>query len=274
MDPHTARETLGRFGLSDREASLYLAALRRGLGTARELTRDAQVDRVLGYRLLDSMRARGLVEVTAERPRRFSPIPPAVLIERDVRARKAKLAEDETIGRELAQSFETAALPPSSGAARYQLLTGATRIYDQLYEMIRRAEQEMFVMLTFRGLRESLARGFSAEVGPFIRKGGRFRMLLESDPRLAPTLARFRRVQRRFPRVEIRESVVQPVRLTIVDRAEALLFIVPEAPDRSTDHVAIWTEHSGFIEGHRAFFGQAWRTGHGGPVVKPRTHRR
>ena len=38
---------MGRFGFQDREASLYLLLLRRGRATARELTREAEVDRVI-----------------------------------------------------------------------------------------------------------------------------------------------------------------------------------------------------------------------------------
>src|SRR5271169_415672 len=95
--------SLARFGLPEREAKLYLAALRRGRATARELTRDATVDRVLGYRILDAMRAQGLMEVTAERPRRYAPLTPSALLDRDLRNRRTRLQEAETLAKELAE---------------------------------------------------------------------------------------------------------------------------------------------------------------------------
>ncbi|MFZ1022748.1 MAG: helix-turn-helix domain-containing protein, partial [Thermoplasmata archaeon] len=75
---------LNRFGIAEREAKLYLLLLSRGRATARDLTRESNVDRVLTYRTLDAMRARGLVQVTAERPRRYVPLPPRVLFERSL----------------------------------------------------------------------------------------------------------------------------------------------------------------------------------------------
>jgi predicted transcriptional regulator len=58
---------MGRFGFAEREAKLYLLLSRRGRATARDLTRDSQIDRVPAYRSLDAMRSWGLVQVTAER---------------------------------------------------------------------------------------------------------------------------------------------------------------------------------------------------------------
>jgi sugar-specific transcriptional regulator TrmB len=278
--------SLTRFGLSDREAVLYLASLRRGRATARELTRDAQIDRVLGYRLLDAMRARGVMEITAERPRRYAPIPPAAFLERHLRGRRDSLASDEEFARELSVQLAAAAVATSDAAARYQVLSGPSNIYDYLGEMTERAREKIEVMLTFRSMRDSLDHDFGRKLGPFMARGGTFRLILESDPRLPPTLARFQRSIRRFPSVEIREMGPQPSRLTIVDGREALLFLVPESTDRGSDQVAVWTDHPGFVQGQRSYFHRAWLSavralpsrsasppmsrGRGRPSVRPR----
>ncbi|MCI4335662.1 MAG: hypothetical protein L3K17_00480 [Thermoplasmata archaeon] len=249
--------TLARFGLPEREAKLYLAALRRGRATARELTRDAAVDRVLGYRLLDAMRVQGLMEVTAERPRRYAPVPPAQLLERDLRNRRAVLQEDERVAEELRGHLARLAAP-SSDTPRYQLLVGSPRVYDYLQEMIGRATESIDVMLTFRSLRESLEHGLQTRIAPFVAGGGTVRMLVEADPRLRPTLLRLRRATRRYRKAQIRERMPQPTRLTIVDRKEALVFLVSEAKDRHVDEVAVWTDHPSFVAGQQLFFDQIW----------------
>lgn len=248
--PDRLSGALTRFGFSDREAVLYLASLRRGRATARELTREARIDRVLGYRLLDGMRARGLLEITAERPRRYTAVPAPLVLERHLRERRTALESDEELARRLIAELAAATAPAAGGAARYQLLAGPGHIYDYLGEMADRAHRTIEVMLTFRSMRDSLDHGLGSRLAKFMAAGGSFRLILESDPRLPPTLARFRRTTRRFPRVEIREMAPQPSRLTIVDGREALLFLVPEARDAGADPVAVWTDHPGFIEGN------------------------
>jgi sugar-specific transcriptional regulator TrmB len=258
MEPSEILAHLGRFGLTDREARLYLAALRHGRATARQLAREAGVDRVLGYRLLDGMRTRGLMDITADRPRRYTPVPVESLIDRNLRGRTGALREDEEAGRTLVQHL--AALTPAerTGAPRYQLLTGSDPIYDYLQEMVGRATRQIEVLLTFRSLRASVERGLPGRIGPFIARGGRVRLLIESDPRLAPTLLRLRRGIRRFQDSEIRELRPQPTRLTIVDGSEALLFLVPEAKDRHSAEVAVWTDNPAFVSGQSMFFESLW----------------
>jgi hypothetical protein len=267
MDWDERLRSLGRFGLSEREARLYLALLERGRATARELSREAKLERVLGYRTLDAMRARGIVELTAERPRRYSPVPPSVVFERDLRGRRSLVSEDEAMAQQFLVDLVTRTALPPTAAPRYQILTGSARVYDYLREMVDRAEREIATMMTFRALRESLEHGLQDRLGKFIRGGGRFRLILEADPRLSPTLQRFNRSLRRFPRAEVRPVTPQPVRMTLVDGNEAILFLVPEAKDRHADHVAVWTDNTEFVAGQRLFFDAAWEAA--GPRAKP-----
>jgi sugar-specific transcriptional regulator TrmB len=264
--------SLGRFGLGAREASLYLALLRRGRATASELAREVRVDRVVGYRILDTMKGRGIVEVTAERPRRYAPAPPAALFERVLRERRASLEADETSAGELARRLAEFSASITAGGARYQVLTGEARVYDYLREMVGRAKEEIDVMLTHRSLRESLEFGLQNRIGGHLASGGRFRLMLESDPRLHQLEARFKRVLRRFPRAEIRELSPQPSRLTIVDRSEVVVFLVPEARERRTEQIAIWSDSPAFVAGQRHYFDVVWASA--APVVSkgsPRT---
>jgi hypothetical protein len=122
--------SLGRFGLSEREARLYLACLRRGQATARELARDVRVERVVGYRILESMRARGLVEIATDRPRRFVPVDPRVLVERNLQDRRTALAEDERVAWALGEALVSSAGLERIGNSRDPSLSGGWRLDD------------------------------------------------------------------------------------------------------------------------------------------------
>ena len=160
---------------------------------------------------------------------------------------------------------------PSGDAPRYQLLAGSPRVYDHLQEMVGRARESIDVMLTFRSLRASLQHGLQDRIAPFVSSGGQVRMLVEADPRLRPTLLRLRKATRRYRKAQIRERSPQPTRLTIVDRKEALVFLVPEAKDRHGDEVAVWTDHPSFVGGQQLFFDRMWAEPP--PAPAPRTPR-
>lgn len=249
---------MGRFGFAEREAKLYLLLLRRGRATARELTRDSEIDRVLAYRTLDAMRSRGLVQITAERPRRYVAIPPRVLFERSLFERRRALEEDVSLARELSERLPELTQSLTDGGPRFQLITGAAAIYPYLREMLRRAEREVLVMITPKALRESVGYGLYEELPRLLKSGGRFRLLVEPEPRVAGLVRRFESAPRRYPNAEVRGISPQRARLTIVDQREALVFLVPEAESSATDQIAVWTDTRDFVGAELAYFRAIW----------------
>src|SRR5437867_1872190 len=67
-----ATEALERVGLGRYEALVFVNLSRAGAVTAGEVARVSGVNRVQTYRALDGLEARGLVEVTLDRPRRYA----------------------------------------------------------------------------------------------------------------------------------------------------------------------------------------------------------
>ncbi|MCI4325242.1 MAG: hypothetical protein L3K00_05105 [Thermoplasmata archaeon] len=250
--------SVARFGLTDREARLYLALLRKGRASARELAHEAGLDRVLGYRMLDALRARGVVEATAERPRRYAAVPPRALFERSLRERAAMLAQDEALATTLAETLPTLVREVNDEAPRFQVLQGTPAIFAYLREMLRRAQEEVCAMVTHRALRGSVDYGLPVELPRLLKGGGRFRLIVESDPRVRTLVQRFSGVSRRHPLAELRQLSPQPTRLTIVDRAEAMLFLVPEARSGQLEELAVWTDNPAFVLGQLHYFNVVW----------------
>jgi sugar-specific transcriptional regulator TrmB len=260
--------SVARFGLTDREARLYLALLRKGRASARELAHEAGLDRVLGYRMLDALRARGVVEATAERPRRYAAVPPRALFERSLRERAAMLAQDETLATTLAETLPTLVRELNDEAPRFQVLQGTPAIFAYLREMLRRAQEEVCAMVTHRALRGSVEYGLPVELPRLLKGGGRFRLIVESDPRVRNLVHRFSGVSRRHPLAELRQLSPQPTRLTIVDRAEAMLFLVPEARSGQLEELAVWTDNPAFVLGQLHYFNVVWE-GAGSASLRP-----
>ena len=250
--------SLGRFGFSEREAKLYLLLLRRGRATARDLTQDSQMDRVLAYRTLDSMRARGLVQATAERPRRYVPIPARVLFDRSLFERRRALEEDVSLSRELTKRLPEITQGVSDGAPKFQVITGAAAIYPFLKEMVQRSEREALVMITPRALRESVQFGLHGELARLLRNGGAFRLIVERDPRVDGLVRRFLRAREGFPNAEVRATNSQRARMTVVDDREAMVFLIPDPGVRGVDEIAVWTDNQDFVRAQVAHFNAVW----------------
>src|ERR1700756_1946663 len=66
-----ASEALQRIGLNRYEAPVFVNLARAG-ATAGDVARASGVNRVQTYRALEGLEARGLVEVTLDRPRRYA----------------------------------------------------------------------------------------------------------------------------------------------------------------------------------------------------------
>ncbi|MCI4353378.1 MAG: hypothetical protein L3K14_08390 [Thermoplasmata archaeon] len=250
--------SMGRFGFTEREARLYLLLLRRGRATARDLTRDSQMDRVLAYRTLDAMRARGLVQVTTERPRRYVPIPARVLFDRSLFERRRALEEDLSLSHELSRRLPELTQSMTDGAPRFEVMTGVAAIYPYLKEMVRRSEREAMVMITPRALRESARFGLHEELPRLLKSGGSFRLIVGRDPRVDGLIRRFLRARKGFPRAEVRATESQRARLTVVDGREAMVFLIPEPGVRGVDEIAVWTDNPDFVGAQVAHFEAVW----------------
>jgi sugar-specific transcriptional regulator TrmB len=258
MDRKELIKALVRFGLNDREAQLYLALIQRGPLTAPEVAREAAADRVVTYRTLDALRARGTVTVTAERPRRYVPVPPRSLFDGHLEGRRTSVAADEKLAAVLTEMLPSQTEPGENGAPRFQVLPGAAGIYPLLREMVKRTRVSLAVMITHGGLRRSVEYGIQLEIPRVLRSGGRVRMIVESDPRIRGVLQGFAPSRRRYPTLEIRQLYPQPARVTIVDDREVLIFPVPDGHARGVQEVGIWTDNPDFIRSQTLYFDGMW----------------
>jgi sugar-specific transcriptional regulator TrmB len=250
---------LSRFGFPDREARIYLAALRRGGGTARDLVRDSGIDRVLAYRALELLRAAGVVQTTAERPRRFLPVPPEAVLERRLQERRLAIDADLALSKRLLKVLPSPGSSPIAQAPRFQMVTGQAAVYRHLREMIQRTERSLWTMITPKALRESWNAGLSDDVARLLRNGREFWLIVEPDVAVGGLMRRLFRARKRYPAVRVRAIRPQRSRLAISDGREVMIFLVPEALPPGIEEVAVWTDAPEFVLSQAAYFQDTWQ---------------
>lgn len=241
---------LQRLGLPGREALLYLELLERGPVPAPRLAHHVGVHRVHLYRLLDRMQSKGVVELSAERPRRYSAASLSSLGQSWIRNQRRQLAADTA----LIQWLIVALQPSAVGSyPRFQIYRTRTGWQARLQEMIQRAEREIAASVRLGDRLDS------EPVWKRLRRTGRprlqVRLLLDRRP---GEWAR----PRAEPKTEAFEARVlshDALRGIIVDRREALAFLRdPLDPDgRPT---AAWSNDPGFVESQRLVFQSLWNS--------------
>ncbi len=98
-------QLLVSIGLSTKEAGVYIALLTLGRGTVSQISRRANINRTTGYDILDSLEAKGLVNISGKEPKQeYSAESPENLgkfIIEDIKNKKESLEKTERIIPEL-----------------------------------------------------------------------------------------------------------------------------------------------------------------------------
>jgi DNA-binding MarR family transcriptional regulator len=244
---------LVRLGLTPVQARFYLHLLRQGPTRASELARAVSVHRVWGYRVLEEMQSHGLVEVLAERPRRYVATPLESFAERSLKERALSLETDRALLKLLVADREAA---PSGRSVRFQIFRRLGPAQGRAALLLGRCERDAQVLWPAAGWRALRAAGvWEAALGA-ARAGRAVRMLVGVDPALRKDL-RSALGEGLPPGLELRELHQQGSRLVLVDHREALVFLSSgEGSPRGV--VAAWSNDPGFVDAHGVLFRSAW----------------
>ena len=75
MSIEVIKETLRNFGLTEKEAEIYIFIARYGAQTSGEIAKNTKTHRPHIYRILKSLQKKGVIESTLESPARFTITP-------------------------------------------------------------------------------------------------------------------------------------------------------------------------------------------------------
>lgn len=250
-------EAIRRIGLSQYEASIFVNLARAGEVTAGELARATGINRVQTYRALESLEARGLVEVTVERPRRFAVRAIQDAFDMIADEKRAELELVEATRRQVLDTWMRFTKGRASPAStRLQVIKGRTQIYRALRKAVAEADREVLAFTTMKGLQRSYRAGINESLVAAMKRGVKARLIMDIEPSnrpLAATVARY---------VPLRHSEGQRGRFILVDRTSILAFLIQdEATIRGEAETAIWTNSADFVKAHREFFEKAWSSG-------------
>lgn len=250
-------EALRRIGLSQYEASAFINLARAGEVTAGELARASGINRVQTYRALESLEARGLVEVTLGRPRRFAARAIQDAFDMIADEKRSELKLVETTQRQIVDAWSRVSRGDRGlSSTRLQVIKGRSQIYRAIRKSVGDARREVLAFTTTKGLQRSYRAGVNEILIAGMRAGIKPRLIMdihESNRVLAAQVARH---------VPLRHSGGLKGRFLIFDRTSILAFLIQdEATIRGEAETAIWTNSADFVRAHHEFFEKAWSSG-------------
>ncbi len=255
-----AKAALERIGLSHYEATVFVNLARAGAATAGEVARASGVNRVQTYRALESLEARGLVEVTLDRPRRYAARAIKEVFDMIVEEKRADIESIELTRKQLLDSFSritgrTRAAP----TVRLQVIKGRSQIYRAMKRALAEAKREVLAFTTTKGLQRSYRGGINETLLEAMARGVRPRLIadINESNRALMTV-----VQEHVP---LRHLEGQRARFILFDRESILAFLIQdERTIRGDAETALWTNSPDFVRAHLDFFEKAWAMGTSG----------
>ena len=187
IDTKVLVDQLIRFGLTSRQAEVYIFLLGNAPTVASQIARQMGINRSDTYRILGDLFELGLVEKHLSRPRKtlFKPAPPKEAISRILDIKKGEIDELSKRAEEVANWLNSIKKDMDERAQEPTIfkIIGERGIFDALENMFRRAKQEIGVVLGSRDLSLWLVRGMDDVLENMAKRGINIRIITNIDKR-------------------------------------------------------------------------------------------
>ena len=257
-----AISVLRDFGLTQKEAEVYVFLVKSGVKKAGEVSERLKMHKAQVYRILEVLRSRGFVEATLDFPSRFVPISFENLLDMTIKAKR-----EEAIQLESRKTTLVASLPslesekPVPKQAKFTVVKGRDKVYSRILQLVEEAKTEVLAMTDNIGIIHSEQAGIFDLTK---KRDANFRILtnISKENYLFVKKVLQRTLPKRF-RVEGRHkdlgTKLYP-RFVIKDDSEIVFFLTPpeETAGPGVSETILWTNNREIVSALRIFFEASW----------------
>jgi sugar-specific transcriptional regulator TrmB/CBS domain-containing protein len=250
------------FGLTEKEAEVYLFLAKTGAQRAREVSKRLKMHKAEVYRILEVLKSRGLTEETLEFPARFVPVTFEHFLDMTIRAKREEAFNLEARKIKLLTRWQSI-IPdkPSPQEAKFTVIKGRENIYSRILELVEHASTDVLAMTDSIGI----IRSEQAGIFDLTEKHDiRFRILTNVKKEnykfvkevLRKTLPRHFEIEGRHKDL----GAESYPRFVIRDNDEIVFFLTPteEASTTSQEETILWTNNVEIVSALKMFFEATW----------------
>ncbi len=260
------RKFLKDFGLTEKEAEVYVFLAKRGALRSGEIVKGLKTHKGEVYRVLKSLQTKGLVEVTLEFPKRFTAVPFETALDSFIKIKREEVASVENSRQELLNDWKSinkteVELP----LEKFVVIEGNRRIYPKIIQMVQETRNHLSAVSTVAGLLRADQFGlFDAILENPLKSKIKFRFLTNLSRQ---NLNAAKALLKRTPRTEFDFKGRNPElglqlspRMVIRDGEEILFFITSkDAPKSAQNDMCLWTNCKTLVDSFTAVFEDLWR---------------
>jgi sugar-specific transcriptional regulator TrmB len=240
------------FGLTEKEAKIYYILSRLGSACANEISSVTQYNRLQTYRSVKGLLDRGLVEISLERPRRYTPlkIEHAIsLLEQEATNRIMLLESKKPL---LLQKWsEESDFPISKASYTFRIVQGTKNVYKFALMLYESAQKNIDIIFKGSQITRWVLEGADDSLQKTHSKKIIARALSEFDENNKEA------IQSVLEFCDLRHvSPLNIVPLVLIDGKEVLICL--NGNNQGEPENAIWTNHPDLVKMLSGFFNLLW----------------
>ena len=264
MSEETIKKVLNEFGLTNREAEVYIFLAKHGVHKGGEISKQTRMPKALVYRILKSLEKKGVVESTLESPARFTAVPFEAILEMNIKAKREEAALIEKRKNSLLEDWKnisTTGLEPD--LAKFVVIEGTRKIYRKIAEIVENTQNRLSAVSTVTDLVRSEQFGVidSISANPMKSKV-KFRFLTELSKQNLKAVRLLRAKLNTGLNIKARNpdlGLALFPRMMIKDDEEILFFISPKKPSTGKREACIFTNCGSLVQAFAGVFEDLWR---------------
>ena len=266
MSINTIQEALKRFGLTEKEAEIYVFLAKHGVLTGGEISKLTKTHRPHMYRILKSLQKKGAVQSTLETPVRFSSVPFEKVLDETIKFKQQEAITLEKSKNSLLADWNkiyTTRIEPDVG--KFVVIEGNLKIYSKISQLIKETRKQFSAILTVQGLARMEQFGvFDAVYTPPLKANIKFNFLTELfNQNLKAVKLLKTKLKQEFDLKVIKRgsSFTQLPRMVIKDTKEVLFFISPKSDifGKGRDEACICTDNPSLVRALTGIFEDLWQ---------------
>lgn len=214
---------LHEMGLSEYEASAYLALLSKGTGTAKEVARAGDIPQSRVYDILEKLETKGFVTIQPGRPKKFGAIQPDRAVKQFGEYKEKKFeSEFENVmnaGSEFINSIENSHLGGESQTEQDIIWSYSTEhaLFEVFGRLCREATNEIRMITTADSIERKVGR-LDEELSKLGQQGVRIRVLIPQNQQVSDVV-----VERLSEYAQVRQGTRIEAQMYIFDDADVLI---------------------------------------------------
>ncbi len=250
------------FGLNEKEAKIYYILSRIGAASASEISNASQLNRLQTYRSVKGLLDRGLLEISLERPRRYTPlnIDHAISLLQQEAENKILLLENKK-PLLLQKWSEIPDFPISKAAYTFRIIQGSKNVLKFAIMLYESAEKDVNIIFKGSDLMRLMIEGVDDTL-----------QLKANKNVIVKTISKFENTNlvgvRRFLEFSEVHHSTDPnlLPLVLIDGKEVLICLTNAASNYVPEN-AIWTNHPEFVGMLKGFFSFLWANSQDGKLM-------